>query len=169
MGISLFLGGSKRLPGWFGALIYRHNGDFAYFLKLVPECPAQPQSARLSAGGWVKSYLGNAQMQSASTQKGLPLLGLLGLKLMIKLQQIHLFQVLNKVWFKIDYSLTMEMHFVWLLKLWRKNKTNVLQWQNYPLSPFLASNFFSIQVKHRPCRCLELQRNLLLQRTQSSA
>ena len=95
------------------------------------------------------------------------LLGLLGLKLMIRLQQIHLFQVLNKVWFKIDYSLTMEMHFVWLLKLRRKNKTNVLQWQNYPLSPFLASNFFSIQVKHRPCRCLQLQRNLLLQRTQS--
>ena len=95
------------------------------------------------------------------------LLGLLGLKLMIRLQQIHLFQVLNKVWFKIDYSLTMEMHFVWLLKLWRKNKTNVLQWQNFPLSPFLASNFFSIQVKHRPCRCLQLQRTLLLQRTQS--
>ena len=83
------------------------------------------------------------------------------------LQQIHLFRVLNKVWFKIDYSLTMEMHFVWLLKLRRKNKTNVLQWQNYPLSPFLASNFFSIQVKHRPCRCLQLQRTLLLQRTQS--
>ena len=35
MGISLFLGGSKRMPGWFGALIYRHNGDFANFLKSV--------------------------------------------------------------------------------------------------------------------------------------
>ena len=30
-------GGSKRLPGWFGALIYRHNGDFTNFLKSVPE------------------------------------------------------------------------------------------------------------------------------------
>ena len=35
-----WVGGSKCLPGWFGALIYRHNGDFANFLKLVPECPA---------------------------------------------------------------------------------------------------------------------------------
>ena len=39
-------GGSKRLPGWFGAFIYRHNCDFAIFFKLVPECPAP-----LSAGG----------------------------------------------------------------------------------------------------------------------
>ena len=51
MGISLFFGGSKRLPGWFRALIYCHNGDFTNFLKLVPECLARPQSARLSVGG----------------------------------------------------------------------------------------------------------------------
>ena len=49
MAMSFFLGGSKPLSGWFGALIYRHNGDFANFLKLVPES---------------NRYLGNAQMQS---------------------------------------------------------------------------------------------------------
>ena len=48
---SLGAGGSKRLPGWFGALIHCHSGDFANFLKSVPEFPARPQSARLSAGG----------------------------------------------------------------------------------------------------------------------
>ena len=55
--------GSKRLPGWFGALIYRHNGDFVSCLKLVPGL-AWPQGARLSAGGEGGSnrYLGNAQM-----------------------------------------------------------------------------------------------------------
>ena len=39
--ISLYLGGFKRLPGWFGALIYCHSGDFMSFLKLVPECPVE--------------------------------------------------------------------------------------------------------------------------------
>ena len=51
MGISLFLGGSKRLPGWFGALIYCHNNDFAFFLKLVPECLARPGPR---VPGWVR-------------------------------------------------------------------------------------------------------------------
>ena len=51
MGISLFLGGSKRLPGWFGALIYCHNNDFACFLKLVPECLARPGPR---VPGWVR-------------------------------------------------------------------------------------------------------------------
>ena len=31
MGISLFLGESKRLPEWFGALIFHHNSDFTIF------------------------------------------------------------------------------------------------------------------------------------------
>ena len=33
--------GSKRLPRWFGTLIYRHNSGFANFLKLIPECPVE--------------------------------------------------------------------------------------------------------------------------------
>ena len=41
----------RHSPGWFGALIYRHNGDFANFLKLVPECPVRP-SPRVP--GWVR-------------------------------------------------------------------------------------------------------------------
>ena len=42
------------------ALIYCHNSDFTNFLKLVPECPARPQSVRLSAVvGWgVQSLFG---------------------------------------------------------------------------------------------------------------
>ena len=40
-GHTLILGGSKRLPECFGALIYCHNGDFTNFLKLVPECLAR--------------------------------------------------------------------------------------------------------------------------------
>ena len=69
MGISLFMGGSKRLPGWFGALIYCHNGDFTNFLKLVPECLARasPRVPVWVRVGGVKSYLGNAQMQSTWT------------------------------------------------------------------------------------------------------
>ena len=42
--------GSKRLPGWFGALIYCHNGDFTSFLKLAPECPVE-------CGGGVQSLI----------------------------------------------------------------------------------------------------------------
>ena len=55
---SFFLGSLKRLPGWFGALIYRHNGDFTQngdFLKTV-ECR-----------GEFNHYLGNAQMYCATT------------------------------------------------------------------------------------------------------
>ena len=37
----LVFGGSKRLSGWFGALIYRHNGDFVNCLKLAPGCPIE--------------------------------------------------------------------------------------------------------------------------------
>ena len=77
MGISLILGGSKPLPGWFGALmqwklklwafacvkegvkayqdacalIYRQNGDLENLLKSARK--KVPQSARLSAGGGV--------------------------------------------------------------------------------------------------------------------
>ena len=45
----LVFGGSTRLPGWFGALIYCHNSDFANFLKLVPECSVEC--------GWVGQIL----------------------------------------------------------------------------------------------------------------
>ena len=85
MGICLILGGSKPLPGWFGALmqwkwkfnwvfsivikvfktckdslIYPQNGDLTKSLKSTRK--KVPQSARLSAGGGCKSYMGNAQM-----------------------------------------------------------------------------------------------------------
>ena len=56
MGISLFLGELKWLPGWFGALMYRQNGDLTYLIK----------SARLSAGGGcVIATFGNAQIDIA--------------------------------------------------------------------------------------------------------
>ena len=58
MGISLFFGGSKRLPWQFGALIYCHNGDFTSFLKLVPECLSRP-GPRV---GGSNRYLGNGHM-----------------------------------------------------------------------------------------------------------
>ena len=29
------------MPGWFGALIYYHTGDFMNLLKLVLECPVE--------------------------------------------------------------------------------------------------------------------------------
>ena len=47
MGISLFLGGSKRLPRWFGALtVFRSIQP----CRMVKNCPKKvPQSARLSA------------------------------------------------------------------------------------------------------------------------
>ena len=70
MVVFMFLGGSKQLPGWFVAHIYRHNGDF---LKLVPKCPAWPGPR---VPGWVRGrgcnrYLGSAQVQSTWTIMGL--------------------------------------------------------------------------------------------------
>ena len=61
MGISLFFGGSKRLPRWFGAHIYRHNGNFRNFLKLVPECPVE-------CGGGVQSLFGINDYGSSLTR-----------------------------------------------------------------------------------------------------
>ena len=70
MVVFMFFGGSKQLPGWFVAHIYRHNGDF---LKLVPKCPAWPGPR---VPGWVRGrgcnrYLGSAQVQSTWTIMGL--------------------------------------------------------------------------------------------------
>ena len=56
----LVLGGSKRLPRWFGALTVFGSIQPCRMVKNGPK--KVPQSARLSAGGGVKSYLGNAQM-----------------------------------------------------------------------------------------------------------
>ena len=65
-----FLGGSKLLPGWFLADIYRHNGDF---LKLVPKCPAwpAPRGPGWGRGRGCNRYLGSAQVQSTWTIMGL--------------------------------------------------------------------------------------------------
>ena len=68
-------GGSKRLPGWFGAVIYRHIGDFTNFLKSAqstwpgpaPECPVE-----CGGMGGLNRYLGNVQMLGISLKKGLP-------------------------------------------------------------------------------------------------
>ena len=53
---NLFIGGSKRLPGYLGHLFTATSGDFANFLK-VPSL-ARPQSARLSAGEGAQSLFG---------------------------------------------------------------------------------------------------------------
>ena len=63
---------SKRLPGWFGVLIYRRNGDIMILRMFSNRSEKRPQSAQLSVGRGVKSYLGNAQMWGASSKKGLP-------------------------------------------------------------------------------------------------
>ena len=80
MGISLILGGSEPLPGWFGALMqrklklkwafacvlrlarmlcalmYRQNGDLANLLKSAQK--KVPQSVQMSAGRGVQSLFG---------------------------------------------------------------------------------------------------------------
>ena len=97
MGISMILGGSEPLPGWFGAVMqwklklkwafacvkegvkacqdalctmYRQNGDLANLLKSARK--KVPQSARLSAGGGGNRYLGNAQIEVTLIWKVLP-------------------------------------------------------------------------------------------------
>ena len=49
MGISLFLGGSKRLPRWFGALTVFGSIQPCRVVKMARI--KVPQSARMSAGG----------------------------------------------------------------------------------------------------------------------
>ena len=56
MGISLFLGGSKRLPRWFGALTVFGSIQPCRVVKMARI--KVPQSARMSAGGGVQSLFG---------------------------------------------------------------------------------------------------------------
>ena len=72
----LVFGGSKRLPepGWFGALIYCHNGGFANFLKLVPEWPAP--ECPVECGGGVQSLFGQCPNAEYMNAKGCSLIGL---------------------------------------------------------------------------------------------
>ena len=67
--LPVWVGGSKRLPRWFGALTVFGSIQTCRMVKNGPK--KVPQSARLSAGG-SNRYLGNAQMEGASTHKGLP-------------------------------------------------------------------------------------------------
>ena len=53
------------------ALTYPQNGDLTKSLKSGRQ--KVPQSARLSAGGGCKCYLGNAHMEVLTSGKGLPL------------------------------------------------------------------------------------------------
>ena len=101
MGICLILGGSKPLPGWFGALMQwklKFNWAFSFVKKgfkacqdslwqlFTPKmviwqscsnwprkkCPRVPVWVR---GGRCKSYSGNAQMPAAWIWVGLPWVG----------------------------------------------------------------------------------------------
>ena len=72
MGISLILGGSEPLPGWFGALMQwklKLKWAFACVKKGVKAC----QDAWVRGGGGSNRYLGNAQIEVTLTSKVLPL------------------------------------------------------------------------------------------------
>ena len=66
-----FWGGSKRLPRLFVALTVFGSIQPCRMVKMARK--KVPQSARLRAGGGSNRYLGNAQMEGASNEMGLPL------------------------------------------------------------------------------------------------
>ena len=55
------------MAGWFGAPIYRHNGDFKFFSLNGPRVT---QSSRLSAGGGVQSLFGQCPNVGGDNSNG---------------------------------------------------------------------------------------------------
>ena len=73
LGIACLGGGSKPLPRWFVAPIFRRN-----VLVQMGICMILPENRCHRVGGGSNGYLGNAQMNRDFLSVGLPLYGMWG-------------------------------------------------------------------------------------------